>query len=333
MSLFNWKRRSGTTQASGQDFDGHAPNKDQDLNKDVAVMLAMAGLAESRKTRRWNVFFRFLAFTYIGVAVVVTAPWRFIGGPDGPYTAVIDIKGVIAEDKEASADNLIPAIRAAFEDESVKGVVIRINSPGGSPVQSGYIYREIMRQRETHPDVPVYTVVTDMAASGGYYIAAAGQAIYADRSSVVGSIGVVMNGFGFVDAMDRLGVERRLFTAGDHKGFLDPFSPVNESQKAHVETVLKNIHDQFIEAVKGGRGDRLKESEELFSGLIWTGEQGLELGLVDGFKSASEVAREVIGAEQMVLVNRPPNLIDALVKQFGVHVEAAIEGLAEVRIR
>ncbi|KZZ33060.1 S49 family peptidase, partial [Oleiphilus sp. HI0086] len=216
------------------------------------------------------------------------------------YTALVNLEGVIASGEEANADFLVTGLRAAFEAEGTQAVVLRINSPGGSPVQSGYVYDEIKRLRGLYPETPLYAVISDIGASGAYYIAAAADKIYADKASLVGSIGVVASGFGFVDTMKKLGVERRLYTAGAHKGFLDPFSDEKGDEVEFWESVLNTTHQQFIAKVKEGRGERLKVDEEIFSGLIWSGEQALEKGLVDGLGSAGYVAREVVGAEEII---------------------------------
>ena len=221
-------------------------------------------------------------------------------------------------DEDASADNVITALQRAFADHHTAGVILRINSPGGSPVQASYISDEIVRLRNQYPDIPLYAVITDICTSGGYYIAAAADRIFANRSSIVGSIGVLMNGFGFVKAMEKLGIERRLITAGEHKGLLDPFSPVDPQQLAHLRSVLKEIHQQFIDAVKKGRGDQIKESAALFSGLVWTGEQSIELGLVDDFGTTHSVAREHIGEETLVDFTTQVNLVERVVERIGV---------------
>ncbi len=264
--------------------------------------LIFSTLDEQRRARRWGIFFKTLLFVYLfSLLLMIYLPKDITeAGVGGKHTAVVKINGVIAEDHEANADNIIGGLRAAFENKGTKGVILRINSPGGSPVQAGYINDEIARLRAKHPNIPVYAVITDICASGGYYVAAAADKIYADKASLVGSIGVLMDGFGFVGAMDKLGIERRLLTAGESKGFLDPFSPEKPEDVAHVKTLLKNIHDQFIEVVKKGRGDRIKEGADLYSGLIWSGEQSVALGLVDALGSSSYVAREVIGAEKIV---------------------------------
>jgi len=295
--------------------------------RDLLNRLAFASLNEQRRGRRWSIFFKLLIAAYF---VFVTVAFMIIpmmdkldttAGGTGKHTALIEVNGVIAAGGEASADVIVTGLRNAFEDKNTAGVILRINSPGGSPVQSGYVYDEIKRLRKKHPDIKVYAVISDLGASGGYYIAAAADEIYADQASIVGSIGVVMNGFGFVDVLKKLGIERRLLTAGESKGFLDPFSPMKEEELAHIKTLLNSIHQQFITAVKNGRGDRLKVDEhpELFSGLFWTGEQAKELGLVDGLGSSSFVAREIIKAEDIADFTPKANYVDRLVERFGAN--------------
>lgn len=282
---------------------------------------------EQRRARRWGIFFKLMTFAYLFIALVIFAPSNVDTsdlGVDGEFTALVEVKGVIADGEEASADLIVTGLRNAFDAEGTKAVVLRINSPGGSPVQSGYVYDEIMRLRELHPEVPVYAVISDLGASGAYYIAAAANEIYADKASLVGSIGVVGSGFGFVEAMDKLGVERRQFTAGEHKAFLDPFTPLNKEEKAFWEGVLATTHNQFIEQVKKGRGDKLAQDAKLFSGLVWTGEQALSLGLVDGLGSSSYVARELVGAEKIVDFTPQPTPFEALVGRLGASMGKAI---------
>jgi protease IV len=235
------------------------------------------------------------------------------------HTALVEVRGMIADNEAASADNIVSSLRAAFEDPKTKGVVLRINSPGGSPVQSGYIYDEIRRLRGEHPDTKVYAVITDLGASGAYYIASAADEIYADKASLVGSIGVTAASFGFVDLMGKLGVERRVYTSGEHKAFLDPFQPQKDDETRFWQGVLDTTHRQFIESVKNGRGDRLKVDghPELFSGLVWSGEQALELGLVDKLGSTSYVAREVIGAKEIVDYTKQDTPFDRFAKRLG----------------
>ena len=278
-------------------------------------------LAEQRRTRRWNLVFRFawLAFA-ISLAVLWAGPEWSPSDPGGPHSALVEVRGLIADEGDASADRVVAGLRAAFENSGTAGVILRVNSPGGSPVHAGYISDEIFRLRARHPDTPIYAVITDVAASGGYYVAAAADAIYASKSSVVGSIGVLMDGFGFVDAMNKLGVERRLITAGEHKGFLDPFSPARDEEVAHIRSLLEDIHHEFVEVVKRGRGDRLAADADVFSGLIWTGSKGIELGLVDAFGSSSYVAREIIGAEEVVDFTLRPSRLEAIADRLGAGI-------------
>jgi len=263
----------------------------------------LASVQEQRRSRRWGIFFKSLTFLYLIGALFVLSPLSKLDGAattGKPHTALIEVRGTIADRQEASADNLVTSLRRAFKDEQTRAVVLRINSPGGSPVQSGYVYDEIKRLRALHPDTPVYAVIADIGASGAYYIAAAADQIYADKASLVGSIGVTAAGFGFVETLDKLGIERRTYTAGEHKAFLDPFQPEREDEREFWQGVLHTTHQQFIDQVKKGRGDRLQEHPDLFSGLVWSGEQAVELGLVDGLSSASAVARDLVGTEELV---------------------------------
>lgn len=296
----------------------HDQKKPENWQQDVISRLAFSALDEQKRTRRWSIFFKFLMFAYLLGILYLYWPGKFDAGIAEKHTALVELSGVIAPDQDANADTIITGLRDAFENEHAKGVILRINSPGGSPVQAGYINDEIRRLKKVYPDKPFYAVITDICASGGYYVAAAADKIYADKASMVGSIGVLMNGFGFVDTMNKLGVERRLFTAGEHKGFLDPFQPTRESDVQHVKTLLADIHQQFITTVKEGRGERLKDSPNLFSGLIWTGEQAVDMGLVDELASSSFVAREVIGAETLVDYTPQPDLLERVSKRFGV---------------
>ena len=308
-------------------------SQDDNWERDVLNRLAFATLNEQRRNRKWRVFFMLLFFTYIFLiyATILEPDWhRFISENDetasaDTHTALIEVQGIIASETEASADQIISGLRNAFKDDKTKGVILRINSPGGSPVQAGYINDEIRRLRKKNPEIPVYAVATDICASGGYYIAAAADEIYADKASVVGSIGVLMDGFGFVETMNKLGIERRLLTAGEHKGFLDPFSPMKEDDVEHIKTVLNDIHVQFIKQVKEGREKSLTnkgklellDNPKLFSGLVWTGEQALELGLVDGLGSTSYVAREIIKAEKIKDFTPKPNYLDRFAERLG----------------
>ncbi|WP_413043295.1 signal peptide peptidase SppA [Pseudomonas sp. YJ42] len=289
----------------------------------------LAGVQEQRRARRWGIFFKLLTFVYLFGALLMFSPLLEIGdsrSASGSHTAVINVRGMIADEESASADNVVGALRAAFEDPKTKGVVLRINSPGGSPVQSGYIYDEIRRLRGEHPDIKVYAVIADLGASGAYYIASAADEIYADKSSLVGSIGVTAATFGFVETMDKLGVERRVYTSGEHKAFLDPFQPEKPEETKFWRDVLGTTHRQFIDSVKQGRGDRLQVADhpELFSGLIWSGEQALELGLIDGLGNTSYVAREVIGEEELVDFTVKDSALDRFTKKLGASVGAQL---------
>jgi protease-4 len=316
---------------SSSGLEGAAPKQKSekpaspDWERELISRLALSAVAEQRRARRWGIFFKALLFLYLFALLVVYWPAEFeTPGVAKEHTALVDLEGLIAADAEASAENIITGLRDAFEDTKTKGVILRINSPGGSPVQAGYVYDEIKRLREKYPDTPLYAVISDMCASGGYYIASAADKIYADRASVVGSIGVRMDSFGFVGAMHKLGIERRLLTAGEHKGFLDPFLPVKQDEKEHVKALLDDIHRQFIERVKEGRGERLASDDEIFSGLVWTGEQSLALGLIDGLGSASYVAREVIGVEKIVDFTPAPDYLERLAKRFGMAAGEAV---------
>jgi protease-4 len=285
-------------QAVDQAKNGSAGKKEWKL-----IEKLLNGLfVEQRRARRWGIFFKALTFIYLfSLLGLFFAGNHFTSDvAESSHTAIIEVKGAISADDDASADTIIWALRDAFKEESAKAVILRINSPGGSPVQSGYIYDEIKRLRQAHPEKPLYAVIMDIGASGAYYIAAAADEIYADKASLVGSIGVIAGGFGFVDLMDKVGVERRLYTAGENKAFLDPFSPSDDKQAYLWQEVLNTTHRQFIEQVKLGRGDRIKDDPALYSGLVWTGEQALELGLIDGLGSSSYVAREIIQAEKLV---------------------------------
>ena len=283
----------------------------------------LASVHEQRRSRRWGIFFKLLTFIYLFGALALFSPLISTqSGSSTAHTAVIEVRGMIADKEAASADNIVGSLRAAFKDPNTKGVILRINSPGGSPVQSGYVYDEIRRLRGEHPDIKVYAVISDLGASGAYYIASAADQIYADKASLVGSIGVTAASFGFVETMQKLGVERRVYTSGEHKAFLDPFQPQKPEEAAFWKTVLETTHKQFIDSVKKGRGDRLKDAEhpELFSGLVWSGEQALQLGLIDALGSTSYVAREVIGQEEMVDFTVQESPLDRFTKRLGASV-------------
>ena len=293
--------------------------------REVIEKLALAALKEQRRSRRWGIFFKLLGFAYLTVLLLIALDWRAQDGfTAGKHTALVDIVGVIDPKGDASADRVTAALQGAFKDKNTQGVVLRINSPGGSPVQAGIIYDEIRRLRGVYPNVPMYAVVEDICASGGYYIAAAADKIYVDKASIVGSIGVILDGWGFTGTMEKLGVERRVLVSGENKAFLDPFSPVDKKQKKHAQSMLDDIHKQFIDVVRKGRGKRLKESSDLFSGLLWTGARSIELGLSDGFGSVDFVAREVIKAEDIVDFTQKENLAERFAKRFGAAMAGAL---------
>jgi protease-4 len=295
--------------------------------RDLVTKLASAALREQRRARLWSIFFKLLTFAYITFLLLTLFDWRGraeMASGGKKHTAVVELNGLIAPGNDASAENIIAALQAAFKDRNTQGVVLKINSPGGSPVQSQTIYDEMRRLRGKYPETPLYVVVEDICASGGYFVAAGADRIYVSKSSIVGSIGVLMNGFGFTGLMDKLGVERRLITAGENKGMLDPFSPVNEKDVEHVKKLVGDIHQQFIGVVREGRGKRLKETPDMFTGLIWTGQMSVELGLADGFGSLDSVARDVIKAEEIVDYTRKDSFAEKFARRFGVAAAGAI---------
>ena len=308
---------------SNHDNQAVTQGRQQDgWERETIEKLAFAAVTEQRRSRRWGIFFKLLMFVYLlalfGVAMYPQIKEDFeIGTVSKGHTAVIDVVGVIAEDKETNAEVIIQGLRDAVKDKNTKGIILHINSPGGSPVQSDYVYNEIRQLKQEYPDLPVISVVSDICASGGYYIASAADKIFVNQASIIGSIGVVMNGFGFVDVLDKLGVERRLLTAGAHKAMLDPFSPTNEEETQHMQKLLNQVHTQFINAVRTGRGERLKESDDMFSGLVWTGKEGVELGLADDFGDDRFVAKTVIGAEKLVNFTPHERLFDRLAGKLG----------------
>jgi protease IV len=290
--------------------------------------LAGAALREQRRARLWGIFFKLLTFAYVTVIIVLAVDWKGSGESAGRHTALVEVSGIIAPGADASAERVTNALQAAFKDKNTVGVLVRINSPGGSPVQAQNIYDEMRRLRKKHPGIPLHAVVEDLCASGGYYVAAGADRIFVSRSSIVGSIGVRMDSFGVTGLMDKLGVERRLLTAGDNKGFLDPFLPVDEKQKQHAQALLSDVHQQFIGVVREGRGKRLKETPDMFSGLIWTGQKSVELGLADAFGSLEFVAREVIKAEHIVDYTQKENIAEKFARRFGAGAAGALLELA-----
>ncbi len=296
----------------------------------VLEKIALKALDEQRRQRQWNGLFRLLWLIFFFLVLSAWLGW--IGRPDKDslgstslrHTALVDLEGVISPDSKASADKINKALNRAFKDTGTQGVVLRINSPGGSPVQSGYINDEMRRLRAKYPDKPLYVVVQDLCASGGYYVASAGDKIYVDKASLVGSIGVIISSFGFVETLKKLGVERRAYHAGENKDFLDPFAPENPTHVEHAQKMLGEIHQQFISVVRQGRGARLKETPEMFSGLIWTGEKSVELGLADGLGGLDYVAREVIKAEKVVDFSPKENVFEQLSERLGANFGASL---------
>jgi len=317
-----------------------------DWERAVLEKVALQALEEQRRARQWKALFRLLWFT---LAFLIVAAWLgWIGRPDkdldasavgsGKHTALVELEGVIAPESKASSERMIKALNRAFKDRNTQGVVVRINSPGGSPVQAGYINDEIRRLRAKYPNTPVYAVVQDLCASGGYYVAVAADKIYVDKASLVGSIGAIISSFGFVGSLEKLGIERRAYTAGDNKDFLDPFAPEKPEHREHAKKMLEEIHQQFIKTVKQGRGNRLKESPEIFSGLVWTGERSVELGLADGLGSAEYVAREVVKAERLVDFTPEEGVYELLSKRLGTSfgetlARALSQGASSLQLR
>jgi len=294
--------------------------KSENWERDLLNRLSFAALSEQRRSRRWGIFFKLLisAYALIVLIVVLRGP-----GDDGQaarfidHTAMVEVNGLISDATRANADNIIKGLRDAFASKHTKGVVLRINSPGGSPVQADYVYREIMRLRQEYPDIPVHAVITDIGASGAYYIASATENIYVNPSSLVGSVGVLMDGFGFSEVMKKVGVERRLFTAGKHKGMLDPFQPLKKDDVKYFQTLLDDVHREFIAAVKAGRGERLGDDPELYSGRVWNGVRSIELGIADEIGDINYVAREVIKAEEVVDYTPQPDVFKRFTDRLG----------------
>lgn len=306
---------------------------------DVINKIAMAAIVEQRRARRWSIVWKTLTFVYITFFLfalfgAMNLSKQFgqhasagTANGSGKHTAVIDLKGVIADETYANADLIIRGLRRAFKNSQTAGVILRINSPGGSPVQSAQIYDEMQRLRLQHPEIPLHAVIDDIGASGGYFVAAGAENIYANKASLVGSIGVIMGNFGFVGAMEKLGVERRVLTAGESKALADPFSPQNEKTNQHLKQMLGEVHQQFIAAVKTGRGGRLSNDPAIFSGLIWTAEKGLELGLVDGLADVRAVARDEIGAEKLIDFTPKPDLLENFANRIGVSISESFVSL------
>lgn len=301
-----------------QSADPKQPTHQPDWAMRTIETLAMAGLKEQKTARRWSVLFKSLTFIYLFFLLMMLLGW--VGqskNASTAHTALIDLSGVIEAGGQVNADAVLSSLNDAYDNKGTKGIILRINSPGGSPVQAGIINDEIHRQRKLHPEIPVYAVVEDICASGGYYIAVAADKIFVDKASIVGSIGVLMDGYGFTEIMKKVGVERCLMTAGANKGMLDPFSPVNPKQQAFAQSMLDQIHQQFIRVVREGRGQRLKENEETFSGLFWNGEESIKLGLADAEGSAEYVAREVIKQADIVDFTYQETVVDRFAKKLG----------------
>ena len=319
---------------------GSEPAQLDDNDKAWGVLkdLVTHSLKEQKRARRWGVFFKLLTFSWLlflaGGLYKFAQMDAITPSSYESHTALIELEGGIGG--QVSADTIVTGLRAAFKDAATKAVVLRINSPGGSPVQSGYIYDEIVRLRQLHPGIPLYAVISDVGASGAYYVASAADKIYANRASLVGSIGVISSGFGFVEAMDKLGVTRRAYTAGEHKAFMDPFQPMDADAAKHWQASLDTIHQQFIDSVKYGRGDRLASDANVFSGMVWTGARAQELGLIDGLGSAGYVAREVVGVEDIVDFTPQPTPFERITRRFGVSVSETmvrILGLDGLQLR
>jgi protease-4 len=295
--------------------------------RDLIANLATAALKEQRKARRWGIFFKLLTFAYLTFILVLVVDWRGRGEMSSSgkkHTAMVEVSGIIAPGTDASADRVTSALQEAFKDKNTKGVVVRCNSPGGSPVQAQTIYDEMRRLRKKYPEIPLYAVVDDVCASGGYFVAVGADRIFVSKASVVGSIGVLMNGFGFTGLMEKLGVERRLITAGENKGMLDPFSPMTDKDVAHARALMADIHQQFIGVVREGRGKRLKEAPDTFSGLIWTGQKSVELGLADGIGTLESVARDVVEAEDIVDFSSRESVVEKFARRFGASAASAL---------
>jgi protease IV len=304
------------------------------VNTHGLEQLARELLQDRRRERRWRIFFRLIWLVLGLLAILATFnSSHHASNPTEPHTAVVQVHGEIASESEANAETLITGLRNAFEDDNAKAVVLRINSPGGSPVQAGLVHDEILRLKSLHKK-KIYAVVEEAGASGAYYIAVAADEIYADKASIVGSIGVLMDSFGATGAMEKLGIERRLLTAGENKGIGDPFSPLSTKHQAFVQTMLDQIHQQFIAVVKQGRGKRLKELPETFSGLFWNGEQAQKMGLIDGLKSLDQVARDVVKAETLIDYTPQENVAEKLAKRFGASLGASLSSaVPSMRLR
>lgn len=308
----------------------------ENFERQALCDLLSINIKEQRRTRRWGIFFKLVTLSWISLLVLSVIGVASLGDEEvrtGPHTAVVNLSGVIAAGSDANSGRILEGLRAAFEDKNTQAVVLRANSPGGSPVQSGIINDEIQLLKKQHPKTPLYVVIEDVCASGCYYIAAAADKIYADKASMVGSIGVLMDGFGFTGTMEKLGIERRLLTAGENKGFLDPFSPLKPEQQAKVQVLLNEVHQQFIQVVKNGRGKRLSDDPDMFTGMIWSGETAMRLGLIDGFGSVDSVARDIIKEKNLVDFSSKPNWADRVARQIGASAATTLGAQLQLNMR
>lgn len=317
-------------------MENHSNNQDNPVSgtpgweRELVEKLAFAAITEQRRARRWGIFFKLLMFGYLlavfGIAMYPKFKQEIQAGSKS-HTAVINLTGMIAEDQNANAESIIDSLREAAKDKNTKGIILHANSPGGSPVQSAYVYDEIKKIKKEHPEIPIHSVISDICASGCYYIVSATDKIFASSASLIGSIGVIMDSFGFVETMQKLGVERRLLTAGSHKALLDPFSPAKPEENQYMQGLINQVHQQFIDAVKNGRGKRLKETPDMFSGLVWTGEESVKLGVIDGLGSQDYVAKEVIGAETLVDFTQQERLVDRIAGKLGASFGLSLKNL------
>jgi protease-4 len=312
------------------------PPADDRWERKALENVALAVITEQRRSRRWGIFFKLLGFSFLAIMMSLSMGWgetkHLVDGQK--FTALVNLSGVIQESGGVSAEEINSSLREAYEHKDTAGVVLRINSPGGSPVQAGMINDEMQRLRTAYPAIPLFVVIEDICASGGYYVAVAADKIFVDKASIVGSIGVLMDGFGFTGAMEKLGVERRLITAGENKGFLDPFSPQSQQQKAYAVNMLGEIHAQFVDVVRRGRGKRLKETPDMFSGLMWSGAKSIELGLADGYGTINSVARDVIKAEHIRDFTAESNIAEKFAERLGVHAaKGTANALSRLNVR
>lgn len=312
------------------------PPADDRWERKALENVALAVITEQRRSRRWGIFFKLLGFSFLAIMMSLSMGWgetkHLVDGQK--FTALVNLSGVIQESGGVSAEEINSSLREAYEHKDTAGVVVRINSPGGSPVQAGMINDEMQRLRRAYPAIPLFVVIEDICASGGYYVAVAADKIFVDKASIVGSIGVLMDGFGFTGAMEKLGVERRLITAGENKGFLDPFSPQSQQQKAYAVNMLGEIHAQFVDVVRRGRGKRLKETPDMFSGLMWSGAKSIELGLADGYGTINSVARDVIKAEHIRDFTAESNIAEKFAERLGAHAaKGTANALSRLNVR